>query len=320
VLPRGAVGRPAVVLAAILSTAALLILPIVPAAAEVPAGPLLGICVHGTDPTRVPAIAQAGFTVVRTDLIWWQVVKPGGRRDWSKYDAWVAALRAHRLIPLLILRYEHAGVPAPVLTEEDREEFAEFAAAAARRYPGALWEVWNEPNVERFWPHPDADTYVQMLAAVSAAIRAADPGARVLGGSVGGPTFDLPFLRTAIAAGLLDHADMVAVHPYAAARPEEAAAFYRAVAALMPRGRERGLAVSEWGYTSTRPGSEADQADKLVRALNTNLKEGIVLTVWYEWQDGGDDPGDPEHGFGLLRRDGSPKPSYEALQDLRRGR
>src|SRR6185436_14287380 len=112
---------------AVFAAATLLMLPAVQAASQVPAGPLLGVSVHGTDVARVPAIAKAGFTVVRTDLIWWQVVKPGGVRDWSKYDAWVGALRLHRLSPLLILRYEHAGVPAPVLTYEDREEFSAFA-------------------------------------------------------------------------------------------------------------------------------------------------------------------------------------------------
>jgi polysaccharide biosynthesis protein PslG len=42
-----------------------------------------------------------------------------------------------------------------------------------------------------------------------------------------------------------------------------------------------------------------------------------VAGVWfYELQDGGDDPANREHRFGLLRRDGSEKPAGCALREL----
>jgi len=91
----------------------------IPAAAQRPTfphplrGPLLGVSLHDVEHTSVPAIADAGFSVVRTELVWWRVVRPDASRDWSMYDRWVDSLRKHQLIPLLILGYEKHGLPEP---------------------------------------------------------------------------------------------------------------------------------------------------------------------------------------------------------------
>ena len=41
-------------------------------------------------------------------------------------------------------------------------------------------QVWNEPNLPRYWyPRPNATEYVKLLWAVSNAIKAEDPGAEI---------------------------------------------------------------------------------------------------------------------------------------------
>jgi len=66
--------------------------------------------------------------------------------------------------------------------------------------------------------------------------------------------------------------------------------------------------VSEWGYAVEGLGTEK-QAEYLLRALNTNRRSGIPLTIWYNWQE----PITPWHSFGLLDVRGRPKPAYDAL-------
>jgi iron complex outermembrane receptor protein len=58
------------------------------------------------------------------------------------------------------------------------------------------------------------------------------------------------------------------------------------------------------------------QARYLVRTLVSALAAGVAPNVWYSWKDAGTDPGNDQHHFGLLLPNGTPKPSYFALQTL----
>ena len=81
----------------------------------------------------------------------------------------------------------------------------------------------------------------------------------------------------------------------------------RRIARHVP-GREIPVVVSEWGYAVEGLGEE-EQAKYLLRALETNRRSGIPLTIWYNWQE----PVTPWHSFGLLDLRGRPKPAYLAL-------
>ena len=48
------------------------------------------------------------------------------------------------------------------------------------RMPIREWQIWNEPDVGSFWNAPFARTYVALLRAAHAAIKRADPGAKVV--------------------------------------------------------------------------------------------------------------------------------------------
>jgi hypothetical protein len=42
----------------------------------------------------------------------------------------------------------------------------------------------------------------------------------------------------------------------------------------------------------------------------------VNLSIFYDWRDDGDNPKEPEHRFGTVRRDLAPKPSFLAAQKL----
>ncbi len=48
------------------------------------------------------------------------------------------------------------------------------------RLPIRMWQIWNEPNLSTYWTQPFARTYVSLLRAAHAAIKRADPGAKVV--------------------------------------------------------------------------------------------------------------------------------------------
>ena len=52
------------------------------------------------------------------------------------------------------------------------------------REPIRTWQIWNEPDLAYFWQQPFAASYVALLRVAHAAIKRADPGAKVVLGAL----------------------------------------------------------------------------------------------------------------------------------------
>lgn len=262
----------------------------------------------------------AGIEWVRADLSWSHAEPQRGRYDFRIFDAIVDGMAAHGIRTLFILDYGNALYDGgfPPTSAEARAAYAAFAAAAVRHFRGrvTLWEIWNEPNVPRFWVgEPDPAAYVALAREAVPAMRREDPAAFVVGPGVGGDGFDLDYLERTFQLGLLELVDGISVHPYGAAQPEEAAGFYadvRRLARVYAPRRQLPLVVTEWGYPAAAVGAKT-QADLLMRALAVNRRENVPLTIWFCWQD----PVIPWHSFGLLDARGQPRPAYDALRQGR---
>ena len=75
------------------------------------------------------------------------------------------------------------------------------------------WQIWNEPNLTRYWTsQPFAKPYVKLLRASRRALRAADPGSRTI--LAGLPNESWIALRKVYKAGGRGAFDAVALHPY----------------------------------------------------------------------------------------------------------
>ncbi len=264
---------------------------------------------------QAAAIAAAGIGWVRIDLAWSAAETEPGRYDFRIWDRFLDSFEPYGIRVLFILDYGNDLYEDgfPPTTEVGRAAFASFAGASARHFRGrAAWEIWNEPNLPQYWAgSPDPAAYVALARAAAAEIRRGDPQAWILGPSLGGDRFDLPYLEATFALGLLDVVDAVSVHPYGASHPEAATDFYDDVRLRIERyapGRTIPVVVSEWGYPVEGLGAEG-QADFLVRAIAVNRRAGIPLTIWYNWQE----PITPWHSFGLLDVRGQLKPAYIAL-------
>ena len=105
------------------------------------------------------------------------------------------------------------------------------------RVPVRAWQVWNEPNLTRYWSEqPFARSYVRLLRAADAALRAADPGATVV--LAGLPNESWTALRRIYEAGGRGHFDAVALHPYTR-RPRDVLRLVRYARARDARARRR---------------------------------------------------------------------------------
>jgi hypothetical protein len=52
------------------------------------------------------------------------------------------------------------------------------------KMPIRTWQIWNEPDLAYYWKQPFASTYVAFLKVAHAAVKKADPGARVVLGAL----------------------------------------------------------------------------------------------------------------------------------------
>lgn len=284
----------------------------------------MGVAIHFTGAHRDLDLIAEAFSFVRMDLVWDQVETTPGQYEWAKYDALVEACLARGLGVVFILAYGNPLHTADrsVRTPAERRAFVAFATAAATRYRGRVlgWEVWNEPNLERFWrPTGDrAALYVALLAEVAAAVRAADPGTPILGPNIG--EVDTDYLVDTMREGLLEHLDVLTVHPYRDAGPESAITDYDRIAHLAALHGKEGVPIAsgEWGY-SLIPWNEERisperQAALLARRFLVDAMMEAPLSVWYEWRDSGVDPEAREENYGTVTNGLLPKPAYFAAR------
>jgi hypothetical protein len=204
------------------------------------------------------------------------------------------------------------------------------------------FELWNEPFYGRFSVGGiDARRYAKLTAAAARAGRAANPRARFLvagetrydagNGSVRDWMTDL----WAAVPDLGALVDGIAVHPYTLGSPLAVTAHARddfrrideiRVAAQASSGRALPLWITEvgWSTCKERPDcvSEAIQARytaELFRLLRTRYAGRVAAAYLYGWRSqGGAGASDREGFFGILRADGSRKPSWDALRQAAR--
>ncbi len=303
-----------------------------------PAG--LGVNLHLTSTThaQIAQLARVGFRFARLDLLWDQVERRRGYYDFSTYEPIVDTLLAHGVRPLFLLGYdnalyEHASSPpstvAGLHTDEARQSFARFAAAAAVNFRGRgiIWEIWNEPDNVHFWePAASPAEYMTLAKLVVPTIRGSDPGATIVLPALTGlqPQYQVAwdFLARCFSLGLLDLADAISVHPYRLGAPESATADYRRLRTLIARyapEKKVDLPIinTEWGYSLTWVSRE-EQAACFVRLALINLLNGLPVSIWYDWQDDGADLRQMNNNFGLLTWTGQSTPAYLAAQTLTR--
>lgn len=268
---------------------------------------------------------------VRTDLDWAYIERTRGAFDWEGADRAVHGAVDRGLRPLLVLATappwangaQHEYVP-PI----DPAAMAPFSRAAAARYGplGAVFEVWNEPNVPMFWPVPEAGRYTALLKVVSDAVKGVSPATTVLTGGLAPGVSVRPadFLRGIYANGGARYFDAVGYHPYSGrSSPMAPGSGFLAteeVRAVMVEhgdgakqvwGTEVGWRVELLGLTEDQQSVYLQQAYARWRQWQGAGWAGPLL--WYNLRDHTMNIFDQHTYYGLHRNDWSPRPSYWAL-------
>jgi Glycosyl hydrolase catalytic core len=183
-------------------------------------------------------MAVTGAESSRTSFEWhWAQPEPGGPFDFSRTDPVVGAAAAHGVEVLPIVIWAPPWARRDSLTTFSPParpaEYAAYLTALIGRYgpegsfwtehpelprrPVRAWQIWNEPHLPYQWTVPReedwAGQYGRLLEAAHAAVKEADPGAKVVLGGLSNASWD--YLRRLYARGRIQgRYDVAALHPY----------------------------------------------------------------------------------------------------------
>ena len=305
-------------------------------------------------------LGKTGTGTVRFGLIWnaVQPTRTGGYR-WNAYDAKIGDLAAHgvRSFPTL------SGSPPwvakrqkspPLGSKADRQAWRAFLAAAVNRYgrggaywkttypvqhpgkrprPITEWQIWNEPNLAKFFPKKHASrNYARLVKLSDKPIHQADRKAElVLAGMPAfiPPTADKFLGRLYRVKGFKGSFDAAALHPYAETMKKFTTSIKRLRNTLKRHhDKRKGLWLTEVGWGSRRHHGHLNKGPRgqkrlLKRSFGVSLhrrrKWHIEGVQWFDWRDparGGPAVCSFCDSAGLLKHKYGKKPAYKAYARL----
>lgn len=299
-------------------------------------------------------MASSGAEGVRTAFYWPSAQRDGAAPpDFAHLDGVVlqAARRGLPVLPIVTGTPSWAASRAGDETSPPRDPalYADFLRALVGRYgpagslwaehpeltarPIRAWQIWNEPNLTRYWTPPKgqgfARGYVKLLRAADRALEAADPGSRTI--LAGLPNESWIALRRVYKAGARGSFDAVALHPYTG-KPRNVVRLAELARKEMRRFRDgrKPLWITElsWpaakGKTKNTTGFETTD-----RGQATRLSEGLRLLArarkrlriervfWYTWLSREDSPNSFDYS-GLRRVRSGRVISVPALEAFRK--
>ncbi len=303
-----------------------------------------------TLPADVRTLALArdtGFDTIVQLFSWREIEPTRGQYHWQVPDEIVQGA-AYYGLDLVVRLDQHPAWASAVSTNlnappDQVEDYIDFVSTVANRYRGRVlgYIIWNEPNLAIDWggQPPDPTAYTALLKAAYQAVKAADPGARVVSAGLA-PTNqrdasamdERAYLEAMYRAGAADYFDVLGAHPYGFAYPPEDArgahdglnfARLHDLREIMVAHGDAGKPVwaTEFGWTVRARGSAAwqavtpvQQAAYLVGALRRAPQTMPWLEMLAVWNLGGERHPD-WGGYSLLDPAGQPRPALRALQD-----
>ena len=166
--------------------------------------------------------ATLGVTWVRLTFDWFQIEPQRGSFNWDTADQQVERAQNRRLKICAILngtpKWANGGHSTQT-PPRDAQDWIDFVTAVVSRYRSSqtigAYEIWNEPNLDRFWKGKQREYIDKILIPGARAVRSADPNALVIAPAFSNQWIfqsDWPLREVVRVAG--DQIDIVSVHYY----------------------------------------------------------------------------------------------------------
>jgi hypothetical protein len=294
-------------------------------------------------------VAAAGAKWARCQTGWNRCERSKGVYDFAWLDEVVDNLLRRGVQPWFNLGYGNIvympGIPVEtgvgcVPTEYGEECLAgwkKFVTAITKHFLGRVkdWEIWNEPNIDLFWQPSKASgaNFAELVAVTAPLIKTVDPQAKISGCCA---MIDAAFVQEALQAGIGDHLDAFAVHPYATLPEQD---YFANIAALrrlfQTYASHVKLQQGECGYPSQTYNhqdswltpyfaSEATQARFVIRRIVLDSMARMERISYFHIVDLigrtyrlSDGKARPPIRLGLLRgEDYTPKAAYSVFSNM----
>jgi hypothetical protein len=329
-----------------------------PPAAAAAKSEFFGIVIAKLDDQDIQGMKAAGVRTNRFLVNWRRVQPTAGPPNWNFTDAFIGRLasRGIRAVPVLWGNPDWvAGYPStpPLSRPQDEQAWRNILGALVARYgpkgsywgtpyrqqhgaaatplPVQSWQIWNEPNLKKFFlPYPSPGKYARLVQISHGAIKSRDPQARiVLAGMPGyGDMKAWDFLKGFYSvAGIKNYFDAVALHPYGPdlARVRLVIQNVREVMVNRADGATP-LWLTELAWGSAKPdgfginkgpiGQANMLRDSYNMILNNRRAWNVTRLFWYLWRD----PRTSQPGTcsfcasaGLLTYNRTKKPAYNVF-------
>lgn len=277
-------------------------------------------------------IRDAGIVSVRDDVNWGYVERTRNRLELpSHWLPYLEGVERYSLRSMFMLGYgnQFYGNTKP-RNDLVRAAYGRYVSYMVSRLKGRteFYEIWNEWDAEAPRDAEHAREYVRLVRDVVPRIRAADPKAKILAGSVTNAGIKGGFLQRLIENGVPNLVDGLSLHPYvhcegpANRTPEGWIKWLGELDAGITRlaGRPVPLYLTEMSWPANRGAcgiSEELQAAYLARSyFLARTIPNIKGMWWYDIYNDGLNPQDREHNFGLLDYDMRPKAAYRVLKSI----
>ncbi len=284
-----------------------------------------GVNAHIPTTSDFKRMYMAGISWARIDLTWDVIEPKRGLFRWDIIDRVVMDAKTYHVHLLGILGYcppWASSGPGKNYPPGNISNWTGFVSQIVGRYKGRInyWSLWNEPNAETFFRGTVNQFIQEVFIPAAKAAKAANPDCRIVGPDLAqlSRSHWSVWLNTILKrAG--PYIDVISQHCYKKKPGDVLKALdgkrhfweSRSVRSIIKRRHQadKPFWLTEVGWRSTEIG-EKKQAGYIISLLKGIARRPWIKKVFiFELRDS---PGLP--GYGLLRQNGSPKYSYEALK------
>lgn len=277
-----------------------------------------------------PMLKDAGIRWLRLFPEWQSIQPAQGEWNFEGADALLADAKENNIrisgIFAFFSKWTSATGDTRTGPVKDMQFWRDYVRACVDRYKGDIkyWEVWNEFNGSFYNSRNGKEAkpreYADLVKNAYDVAKEADPNVMI---GMSCANFDLGFFDQAIKAGAAGKFDFIAVHPYEnlgmvmdgnEAAYLSLAGSIRKMLADNKQDPKMPLWITETGVQApVEPDAENDdkQAEGLVKVFVLSLAQGFDKVFWFEARG-------PQYGkgtdHGLIRKDWSKRPAYEALK------
>jgi hypothetical protein len=271
---------------------------------------------------ELPLIARLGVKTLRLEFPWPLLEPRRGAFDWRRADYIVRKASRYRIAVQPVLVYSPSWAAASASSPPRARDFSRFVRRFAARYRRKIdyYELWNEPNFDRYWDGTQAEYIRTVLVPGYRAVKAADRRAKVL---LGGPTSaDVGWLHGIYSNGGGRFFDVLTYHDYTGDPAELVRNAFAVRGVLEAQGQARKpIWLGEYGIQEPHIADVLQQ--RLIRSALTQ-EMPVARALWYSLRDDFPMTCCPpapvkSEFYGVMTDAYAPKQGYELMRQLLAG-